>query len=116
MKAGPQGPVFIYGKNMEEIRKVFYKYVPEARHIFKVNENQVLPGSILFELKDTHGFPLMMSIDLAVKDKLFIEWPSYIQSALSHGHKIDNVCKQIAEAIKDTNYTEYVNENFEIND
>ena len=45
----------------------------------------MIAGSILFQLKATHGLPLDMALDRVIDAGLSVEWPSFIEEARKNG-------------------------------
>ena len=45
----------------------------------------MIPGSLLFTLKATHGLPLDMALDRVIEAGESVEWPSFIEEARKNG-------------------------------
>lgn len=73
----------------------------------------ILPGRILFELKDTHGLPLDISIDHALSSGLEIEWQSFIDAARNAGWWDFKTHKTLEYAFADTTWINHHNPDYQ---
>jgi alanyl-tRNA synthetase len=55
--------------------------LPEGCYITSEDGIPFVEGRFLFKLKDTHGFPLEMAIDITLGRGLLIRWISFIECA-----------------------------------
>ena len=52
----------------------------------KIVDNGVLNGAFLFDIKDTHGLPIDMTLDICISKGIkVINWPQFIERARECG-------------------------------
>lgn len=61
----------------------------------------LMPGAEVFRMKDRHGIPLSMTVNLCILRNVTIEWPSFIEEARASGWYDFRTLAQIKSALID---------------
>jgi alanyl-tRNA synthetase len=82
--------------------------------VVPIPPERIMPGYELFKLKDTYGFPLMMSLNMVMDKKMFIEWQSYYDESMKAGHNPESVLQGMRNACIDSgyNFPDYIQPTF----
>ena len=63
-----------------------HKKLPPDYHGYTSDGRRLFRGDILFALKDTHGFPLNMALDMIINQRdTPVDWPAFIEAARQGG-------------------------------
>jgi alanyl-tRNA synthetase len=78
----------------------------ETNNTLKVSK--VIPGKKIYELKATHGFPLVCALDELKKEGLVVDWVGYFKASLEEGQVFEKEVKGVENAILDAYDEEYL--------